>query len=58
MGRTLDSVITQYLDRVRPGHFEFVEPAKVYADLIIPEGGYNENALEVLISFLTGIVSD
>jgi uridine kinase len=51
-GRTVDSVIEQYIQRVRPGHYEFVEPTKAYADLIIPEGGFNERAMEVLISFL------
>ena len=51
-GRTLDSVIEQYLNVVRPGHFEFIEPTKSYADIIIPEGGHNENALSVLISFI------
>ncbi len=51
-GRTLDSVIQQYLERVRPGHYEFVEPTKAYADLIIPEGGVNERAMEVLLPFL------
>jgi uridine kinase len=51
-GRTVESVITQYLEMVRPGHYQFIEPTKEYADLIIPEGGYNENALQVLISFL------
>ena len=53
-GRTIDSVITQYLEVVRPGHYEFIEPTKQYADLIIPEGGFNENALQVLIPFLKG----
>jgi len=51
-GRTVDSVIRQYLDVVRPGHFEFIEPTKAYADLIIPEGGDNEKALQVLTSFM------
>ena len=51
-GRTLESVVTQYLEVVRPGHYEFIEPAKRYADLIIPEGGFNVNALQVLISFI------
>ena len=53
-GRTLESVIRQYLDVVRPGHFEFIEPTKAYADLIIPEGGNNEKALQVLASFMQG----
>ncbi|MDD3056672.1 MAG: uridine kinase, partial [Sphaerochaeta sp.] len=50
-GRTVDSVCNQYLEVVRPGHFNFNEPTKVFADLIIPEGGHNENALSVLIPF-------
>jgi len=56
-GRTVDSVIRQYLEVVRPGHYEFVEPTKLYADLIIPEGGFNETAIQVLVSFIRGIVS-
>jgi len=55
-GRTVDSVIEQYMNVVRPGHFEFVEPTKQYADIIIPEGGSNENALTVLLSFIRNIV--
>lgn len=54
-GRTMESVIKQYLEVVRPGHMEFIEPTKDYADLIIPEGGYNEKAMNVLISFVTHI---
>ncbi len=54
-GRTLDSVVKQYLDAVRPGHASFIEPTKEYADIIIPEGGHNENALSVLISFVKEI---
>ncbi len=55
-GRTVDSVISQYLEVVRPGHYEFVEPTKLYADLIIPEGGFNETAIQVLVSFIRAIV--
>ncbi len=55
-GRTVDSVIEQYLNVVRPGHFEFIEPTKRFADIIIPEGGANENALTVLLSFIRNIV--
>jgi uridine kinase len=51
-GRTVDSVCSQYLEVVRPGHYNFIEPTKEFADLIIPEGGYNENALSVLIPFV------
>ncbi len=54
-GRTLESVVRQYLDVVRPGHLEFIEPTKAYADLIIPEGGSNEKALQVLASFMQAI---
>lgn len=47
-GRTLESVINQYLETVRPMHLEFVEPSKRYADIIIPEGGFNEVALDLV----------
>jgi len=56
-GRTVDSVITQYLEVVRPGHFNFIEPTKEFADIVIPEGGYNENALRVLITFVKDITN-
>ena len=49
-GRTLDSVVQQYLDTVRPMHLEFVEPSKRYADVIIPEGGMNTVALDMVVS--------
>jgi uridine kinase len=51
-GRTVDSVIEQYVKVVRPGHYQFVEPTKAYADLVIPEGGFNDRAMEALIPFL------
>ncbi len=57
-GRTVDSVIEQYLNVVRPGHFEFIEPTKACADIIIPEGGHNENALSVLLSFIRETVRE
>ena len=49
-GRTVDSVIEQYLSTVRPMHLEFVEPSKRYADVIIPEGGFNTVALEMVVA--------
>ncbi|HBK59101.1 MAG TPA: uridine kinase [Spirochaetaceae bacterium] len=55
-GRTVDSVVEQYLTVVRPGHYEFIEPTKAYADIIIPEGGFNERALDVLVSFINSII--
>jgi len=49
-GRTVDSVIEQYLNTVRPMHFDFVEPSKRYADIIIPRGGNNAPGIQVIIS--------
>ncbi len=47
-GRSVDSVINQYLETVRPMHQQFVEPSKRYADVIIPEGGYNEVGIDLI----------
>lgn len=47
-GRTVESVIQQYLQTVRPMHLEFVEPSKRWADVIIPEGGFNQVALDMV----------
>lgn len=55
-GRTVDSVVEQYLNVVRPGHYQFIEPTKAYADIIIPEGGANERALDVLVSFINSVI--
>ncbi len=49
-GRSLESVVEQYMTTVRPMHEEFVEQSKRYADLIIPEGGENQVALDAIIS--------
>ncbi len=49
-GRTVDDVIRQYLGTVRPMHNEFVEPSKRWADVIVPEGGENRVALEMVIA--------
>ncbi len=49
-GRTIDSILDQYLDTVRPAHERFIEPSKRYADVIIPEGGMNRPAIDVLIA--------
>ena len=57
-GRTMESVIKQYTEVVRPGHYNFIEPTKEYADIIIPEGGYNENAMRVLFSFVSSILHE
>jgi uridine kinase len=49
-GRTTESVIAQYLETVRPAHEQFIEPSKRYADVIIPHGGLNRPALDVLLA--------
>ena len=51
-GRTSISVIQQYLTTVRPMHLEFVEPSKRYADVIIPEGGLNSVAMDMVVARL------
>lgn len=51
-GRSLDSVLTQYHQTVRPMFYQFIEPSKSHADIIVPRGGENENALEVLYNHL------
>jgi uridine kinase len=55
-GRTRESVVHQYLTTVRPMHLEFVEPSKRYADIIIPEGGYNEVALDMVVARITSLL--
>ncbi|WP_346353298.1 uridine kinase [Azotosporobacter soli] len=56
-GRTIDSVIEQYLNVVRPMHLQFVEPTKRYADIIIPEGGYNKVAIDIMAVKVNEIVN-
>jgi len=56
-GRTTESVIQQYLTTVRPMHLEFVEPSKRYANVIIPEGGLNEVAMEMVIARIESLLS-
>ena len=48
-GRTLESVLTQYQDTVKPMHEKYVEPSKKYADLVVPEGGKNYVALDMIV---------
>jgi uridine kinase len=55
-GRTMEKVIQQYLTTVRPMHLEFVEPSKRYADVIIPEGGLNEVAMEIVIARIESLL--
>lgn len=56
-GRTIDSVIEQYLTVVRPMHLQFTEPTKRYADLIIPEGGENHVAIDIMATKVETILS-
>ena len=56
-GRTLDSVVEQYLATVRPMHLQFVEPSKRYADVIVPEGGLNEAATEMIVARLRALLA-
>ena len=54
--RTLETVINQYLNTVRPMHLEFVEPSKRYADVIIPAGGFNEAAIQMIVARIQGML--
>lgn len=55
-GRTMQSVIEQYTNTVKPMHEEFVEPSKKYADVIIPEGGFNSVAVAMLIQNIRSLI--
>lgn len=55
-GRTTESVIKQYMATVRPMHMEFVEPSKRYADVIIPEGGFNTAALDMVVARIEALL--
>ena len=57
-GRSALSVISQYLRTVRPMHLEFVEPSKRYADVIIPEGGFNEVAIDMVATRLRSLIGE
>ena len=55
-GRSMESVVDQYLSTVRPMHLEFVEPSKRYADVIIPEGGFNTAALDMVTAHIQALL--
>ena len=57
-GRTIESVVEQYLSVVKPMHNQFTEPTKKYADIIIPEGGHNKVAIDILIAKMQQILSE
>ena len=56
-GRTVTSVIDQYLGTVKPMHLEFVEPSKRYADIIIPLGGHNTVAIDMLLTLIRSLAA-
>jgi uridine kinase len=56
-GRPLDEILTQYLSTVQPMHLQFVEPSKRYADVIVPRGGHNEVAIEMLVAKIRGRIA-
>jgi len=55
-GRSIDSVVEQYLSVVRPMHNQFIEPTKRYADIIIPEGGQNQVAIDLMVTKIKTIL--
>ncbi|WP_257967905.1 uridine kinase [Peribacillus deserti] len=57
-GRTIESVIDQYLSVVRPMHNQFIEPTKRYADIIIPEGGQNHVAIDLMVTKIKTILEE
>jgi uridine kinase len=57
-GRSVQSVCEQYLATVRPMHLEFVEPSKRYADVILPEGGFNKVAIEMVAARIRGMLEE
>ena len=56
-GRSVESVIEQYLSTVKPMYLEFVEPSKRYADIIVPQGGHNTVAIDMLLRLIRGLTS-
>jgi uridine kinase len=55
-GRTIESVLTQYMKTVRPAHEQFIEPTKKFADIIIPEGGHNLVAIDIMVTKIKSII--
>jgi len=54
--RTVESILTQYHDTVKPMHEAYIEPSKKYADIIIPRGGQNTSAIELLLSHIDSLL--
>ena len=56
-GRTVESVIEQYLTTVRPMHLQFVAPCMRYADIILPEGGFNDTAIDLITGKIRSVLA-
>jgi uridine kinase len=56
-GRTMESVVDQYLNTVKPMHLEFVEPTKRYADIIVPRGGHNTVAIDMMLTLIRSLAT-
>jgi uridine kinase len=56
-GRSVESVIEQYLTTVRPMHLQFVEPSTRYADIILPEGGFNEAGIDLITGKIRSVLA-
>jgi uridine kinase len=56
-GRTMESVVEQYLNTVKPMYLEFVEPTKRYADIIIPRGGHNAVAVDMMLTLIRSLTN-
>ena len=57
-GRSMESVIDQYMSVVRPMHNQFIEPTKRYADIIIPEGGSNKVAIDIMTTKIQSLIQN
>ena len=55
-GRSLDSIINQYMATVKPMYHQFIEPTKRYADIIVPEGGQNHVAIDLLVTKIRDVI--
>jgi len=55
-GRTAEAVMERYVRVLKPMHMEFIEPTKRYADLIIPQGGHNKKAVEIMTTYIENML--
>jgi uridine kinase len=55
-GRNVETVLDRYEKTVRPSHMQFIEPTKNFADIIVPQGGLNEKAIEILTHYIRQIL--